>query len=191
MTVKESESHYSIGEVEAQIADMGEADYAKVILLIEQLNPHRAGCTGEDLYERAIQKMLIGERQWPRHVKRATFIRNVVRSLISSEIKKNKDALSMASGMDDIESVSDLVLEDSLQNDQQKISAAVHELMDTFEGDGSIRCILLNKLKSYQASKIKEVCKLTEQSYQAAMRRLKRNARQLFPEGIDYWRGNG
>ena len=188
MESTESESHFSIGEVEALLTSISHAEYKQMILLIEQLNPHRAGCTGEDIYELALRKILVGDRKWPRHVKRQAFIRNVVRSLIWSEVKKNQDALSQASGTDHIDDISDLALTADLQNDEKLISKAVHALMDAFDGDKDVCCILFNKIKSLQATKIKEICKLTEQSYQAAMRRLKRNARKLFPGGIDYWR---
>jgi len=184
----EPETHYSIGEVEELLDDISDDDYRKMILSLEQLNPHRAGCTAEDLYELALDKILKEDRQWPKGVKRHTFIRNVVRSLIWSKVKGKKDGLSQATAIENIDDISDLDLTADLRNDENVISKAVRELMDVFEDDAYIRCIIFNKLKSFKASKIKEICKLTENSYQAAMKKLKRNARQMYPTGIDYWR---
>mgnify|MGYP000521867736 CR=1 FL=1 len=108
-----------------------------------------------------------------------------------NEVKKKQDALSQASGLDNIDDITVVDLTADLRNDENVISKAVHALIDAFEGDEKIRCIVLNKLKKYQAARIKEVCKLTEQTYQAAIKKLKRNARKIFPAGIDYWRDEG
>ncbi|ABD79470.1 sigma-70 family RNA polymerase sigma factor [Saccharophagus degradans] len=188
MEPDEPEKHYSIGEAEELLADINDDAYRKMILSIEQLNPHRAGFTAEDLFELALEKVLSGDRKWPKSVKSHTFIRNVVRSLIWSMVKSKKDALSQATALENIDDISDLDLTADLRNDETAISKAVHTLMDAFKGDQSITCIMLNKLKGFKATKIKGICNLTENSYQAAIKKLKRNARKMFPAGIDYWR---
>ncbi|WP_075186525.1 sigma-70 family RNA polymerase sigma factor [Teredinibacter haidensis] len=188
MESNETKQHYSIGEAEELLADISDDAYRKMILSIEQLNPHRAGSTAEDLFELALEKVLAGDRKWPKSVKCHTFIRNVVRSLIWSIVKSRKDALSQATALENIDDISDLDLTADLRNDEAVISKAVHALMDAFKGDQSITCIILNKLKGFKATKIKEICTLTENSYQAAVKKLKRNARKMFPAGIDYWR---
>lgn len=188
MEKNEPEIHYCIGEAEELLADISDNDYRKMILSIEQLNPHRAGCTAEDLYELAMNKILSGDRKWPKTVKRHTFILNAVRSLIWSIVKSKKDALSQSTALDNIDNVSGLDLTADLRNDNESIAKAVTALMDAFNSDKDICCIILNKLKSFKASNIKEICKLSENSYQAAMKKLKRNARKIFPTGIDYWR---
>lgn len=184
----ELRKHFSIGEAEEHVAGMTDAEYKRIILLIEQLNPHRAGCTGEDLFEAALRKILSGDRKWPRHVKLPTFVHQVVRSLLSNEIKKKQDAHPLATNIDSLGDIENDELTAHLANDEAAIARAVQELTNAFDDDGDIRCIMLNKLRNQKAFQIKINCKLTEQTYQSAMKRLKRQALKLFPEGVDYWR---
>ena len=75
-----------------------------------------------------------------------------------------------------------------LRNDEEVIKATVKDLFEMFKDDKAITCIFLHLMKGFKASKIKEVCKLTEQMYQTARRRMKRKVSKKFPTGIDYWR---
>ncbi len=182
------EDHYSPGEVAQLFSEVSQAEAVKMILLIRQLNPDRAGYTAEDMYELTVKKILSGDRKWRRDVKRATFVRNAARSIIWSETKKSQDALSQATAIEDIDGIAEMDLTADLRNDEKAIKSTVKDLFDMFKDDKTITCILLHLMKDFKASKIKELCKLTEQTYQAARRRLKRNVFKKFPTGIDYWR---
>jgi len=197
------ESHYSIVEIEEQVAGLSDADIARFIQYFELRGCiRRLGWSGLEHFHHTIADVLEGRRAWPRDVPRSAFLWNAGRSILSNEAKKKEREVE-AQHVD----VDECHEKEALQNDhvgsldessyiansletqqgQELVKQWYSQITDLFDDDHVVMCIIQQKYNELKKSVILKVCNINEMAYQAAMKKMKYHLKKAFPGGLPWW----
>ncbi len=84
----ENDSRLSKREVEEELQQLSEADWARAEIYADFLSRSLAGCDGNDLLQMAMEKFLNMRRRWPRGLAPLKALFGAMRSISSNELKK-------------------------------------------------------------------------------------------------------
>ncbi len=198
----QTQSHFSLVEVEERITKVTDADIGRLINLFKNMGCNRRTNLDEkELLNIVIKKVLEGERKWPTNVEMITFFKNAGRSLIKSEENKKSKSTDKSVEIDEFQKTSSpqdtrelLAMNSNLSPDQDletedenKANMLLHEkIISLFKDDKSILCILKKMLEDTKKAMILRICSITEKEYLSSRNKIKYQLKKSYPAGYEH-----
>lgn len=192
---------YTYTEVLELLEAISKADVARLIQAYSLCGcDTRAGMSANEVLAEVAQKVLAGERAWPRSEKTLPYFLETGRSVISNEEKKYGRVDTTEPGQIEIDGVASdrpeslhegtkVSPETHLAHSQKQsiLSEWIVKIQQLFADDVDATCFMEKKLAEMKKAAILVACKFTDQGYRTTEKRIKDKIRKRFPKGFPWW----
>lgn len=178
--------HFSLDEVRETVDAFSSADWARlgasahVLAQVAPIEP-------DDLLQTALERVLNGQRKWPRHVPAMTFLGNTMRSIASASAKAGMtDPLASSELVDsgDDDGISIELFE--APEDLIRRGQVLQKVMQVFAGDQAALDVLEGRGLGLEGEELRDLVGQDKQTFDATCKRIRRRYMAHFLDEKDH-----
>lgn len=197
--IPKNEDYLSEGEVKEALEALSQADLLRLGQVARRFEGR--GCSGDDLLQEAILRVLDGTRVWKRGMRAAPFLYSAMKSIADAGYKKktvenNAESSTDAEGNEKVSvsaarnEVTPSAEEALIQTEkeeawEQGIKARLSEVQALFQGHEHANWVLMGQMDGCAVKEVCEMSGMTRTQYDSARRHIRRTLDKNFPNG---WR---
>jgi RNA polymerase sigma-70 factor (ECF subfamily) len=175
----------SADEIEEALTSLTEADLHRLRKAATHFAARSAYQTWEDLFQEAVVRALDGTRKCRRDVNVVTFLRNVMRSLLSAdnELHEHKLRAAVSDEKEKQDQINLIVSSQCSPEEQLALSSESNAIFALFGEDDEITMILMGLQEGLSAKEIQEISGIDKTTYESARKRMRRKIEKHYPNG--------
>ena len=180
--------HWSPDEAREQLEGLKDADRVR-LNKIAALYAHGTSIQPDDLFQEACEKLLAGDRKWPRDVDLGVFLSRAMKSLAWAA--RERDKAGPVVGAEDVNDPdgSGATIEAPNTHPEHRLVAArdykglQQSLMDLVEDDEEAASVMLSKFEGMSAEEIRQTLGMDKTRYATVLKRMRRTIEKAYPKG--------
>jgi len=175
--------YYTIKEVNEILSTLDDPSWTKLMKAAEYKS-YFYDISAEDLLQDVIEKLLSNKRNWPRDLDIFILFRNIIRSLLDNEKKKDKKELSLNDKNKNGDEFINNYADQKVDTEQELLlQQKREEISGLFKDDDMAKNIVDGRMENLKRGELLEILGLTEQEYDTKWKKIRRCITKEYPGG--------